>query len=62
MVCLLQYGVIAGGLADGSICLWDPAAILEGNTKAAMLAKMQKHTGVVSRQRPGQLPLTDPVI
>jgi len=41
------YGVIAGGLADGSVCLWDPAAIMEGGGKNSMLTKMQKHTGVV---------------
>ena len=39
-------GLIAGGLADGSVCLWDPAAILAG--QAHPLARMQKHTGAVS--------------
>lgn len=46
-----QLGLLAGGLADGSVCLWDPAVILDKNAKAEhrtpLLAKMQKHTGAV---------------
>lgn len=45
-------GILAGGLADGSVCLWDPAVILDRNAKAEhrspLLAKMPKHTGAVS--------------
>ncbi|KAF5834001.1 SEC31A protein [Dunaliella salina] len=37
-------GIIAGGLADGSVCLWDPAAMLSGQGQP-LLARMQKHTG-----------------
>ena len=51
-----QLGLLAGGLADGSVVLWDPAAIVDSNKsassptggKTALLAKMQKHTGAVS--------------
>jgi protein transport protein SEC31 len=46
-VCCLQYGLLAGGLADGSVCLWDPAAILDKSKGNPILAKMQKHTGAV---------------
>jgi hypothetical protein len=45
---LLQYGIIAGGLADGSICLWNPAAIVDGSGQNPLLSKMQKHAGAVS--------------
>eukprot|EP00983_Pelagomonas_calceolata_P110166 1159640-Pelagomonas_calceolata.AAC.2 len=41
-----QMGIIAGGLADGSVCLWDPAAMLSGQGQP-LLARMQKHTGAV---------------
>ena len=45
----LQLGLLAGGLADGSVVLWDPASILDAKAgKTALLAKMQKHTGAVS--------------
>ncbi|GLC43098.1 hypothetical protein PLESTF_001202800 [Pleodorina starrii] len=47
----LQLGLLAGGLADGSVCLWDPTALVDPGTKeqhrAPLLAKMQKHTGAV---------------
>ncbi|KAF8071322.1 SEC31B [Scenedesmus sp. PABB004] len=43
----LGWGILAGGLADGSICLWNPAAIIEGQGGSALLSKMQKHTGAV---------------
>jgi protein transport protein SEC31 len=55
-----QYGLLAGGLADGSVCLWDPAALLaasssssaNGSPKAAtgknpLLARMSKHAASV---------------
>jgi hypothetical protein len=44
---LLQYGILAGGLADGSICLWNPAAIVDGSGQNPLLSKMQKHAGAV---------------
>jgi len=43
----VQYGIIAGGLADGSICLWNPAPLIEGSGQNPQLTKMQKHTGAV---------------
>lgn len=44
----LTSGIIAGGLADGSVCLWDPLAVLSGGQgRPAVLARMQKHTGAV---------------
>eukprot|EP00775_Hariotina_reticulata_P008692 gene8692-8873_t len=43
----LPYGLLAGGLADGSICLWNPAAIIDGSGQSSLLTKMQKHTGAV---------------
>ncbi|GFR43886.1 hypothetical protein Agub_g5015 [Astrephomene gubernaculifera] len=46
-----QLGLLAGGLADGSVCLWDPTALIDPTAKeqhrAPLLAKMQKHTGAV---------------
>lgn len=45
----LQHGVIAGGLADGSIALWDAQQILRGRSETAQLAKETKHHGAVSR-------------
>lgn len=50
LICLLclQYGILAGGLADGSICLWNPAAIVDGSGHNPLLSKMQKHSGAVS--------------
>lgn len=46
---LLQHGLLAGGLADGSVVLWDPASILTPQQgRSPSLAKMQKHTGAVS--------------
>ncbi|KAG2498995.1 hypothetical protein HYH03_003181 [Edaphochlamys debaryana] len=46
-----QLGLLAGGLADGSVCLWDPSILLDPSAKeqhrVPLLAKMQKHTGAV---------------
>ena len=44
----LQHGVIAGGLADGSIALWDAQQILRGRSDSSQLAKETKHHGAVS--------------
>lgn len=43
----LQMGLLAGGLADGSIIIWDPSIMLSKTDGNAVLAKMQKHTGGV---------------
>ena len=41
------YGLIAGGLADGSVCIWNPARIIgqPADSKGAQLARLSKHTG-----------------
>ncbi|EFN56942.1 hypothetical protein CHLNCDRAFT_143487 [Chlorella variabilis] len=52
------YGLIAGGLADGSVCVWNPARIIGHKAEAAvpaspaatrgqLLARLQKHQGAV---------------
>ncbi|KAL4435628.1 hypothetical protein ABPG77_002591 [Micractinium sp. CCAP 211/92] len=51
------YGLIAGGLADGSVCVWNPARIIGQKAEAKpaspagargqMLARLQKHQGAV---------------
>ena len=54
----LQYGLIAGGLADGSVCVWNPARIIGhkaeptspaagGGGRGQLLARLQKHQGAV---------------
>ena len=47
-VLVVQYGIIAGGLSDGTICLWNPAPLVEGSGANPLLSKLQKHTGAVS--------------
>jgi hypothetical protein len=47
---VLQHGLIAGGLADGSIALWDAQQILRGRPESAQLSKETKHHGAVSPQ------------
>ena len=46
---LLQHGLIAGGLADGSVAIWDAHQILKGRPESALLAKEAKHHGAVSK-------------
>ncbi|KAL4425258.1 hypothetical protein ABPG75_009274 [Micractinium tetrahymenae] len=51
------YGLIAGGLADGSVCVWNPAHIIGQKAEAKpaspagargqLLARLQKHQGAV---------------
>lgn len=46
----LPYGILAGGLADGTVCVWDPSAMIDRTGKSdrpPLLSKMQKHTGPV---------------
>mmetsp|Transcript_24380 Transcript_24380/g.43410 ORF Transcript_24380/g.43410 Transcript_24380/m.43410 type:complete len:1160 (-) Transcript_24380:43-3522(-) len=40
-------GIIAGGLDDGTICLWDPSRMFDGAGDASLLATLQKHQGSV---------------
>lgn len=49
-----QYGIIAGGLVDGTVNLWNPAKILGTDVNAdqvedgsPLISKLQKHTGGV---------------
>jgi len=41
------HGLLAGGLADSSVCLWNPASIIgsTSESKNAMVARLSKHTG-----------------
>jgi protein transport protein SEC31 len=39
----LPMGLIAGGLMDGSIQLWDPAGLQAGRDTAAYLASVEHH-------------------
>jgi len=49
----MQAGVLAGGLTDGSICLWNPAKVLRSPAGSAdegagaAVATLRKHTGPV---------------
>lgn len=40
-------GVVAGGMSDGTISLWDPAQILAGAHDAAAIAEVKKHRGTL---------------
>ncbi|GFH08887.1 WD_REPEATS_REGION domain-containing protein, partial [Haematococcus lacustris] len=51
-----SMGLLAGGLADGSVCLWDPALIAsKSDGRQPLLAKMQKHTGAFNTFSPNLL-------
>lgn len=51
----MQYGVLAGGLVDGTVNLWNPAKVVgaeeshdsSDNASGALLASLQKHAGGV---------------
>ena len=43
----MQDGVIAAGLANGAIEIWDPAKLAAGKGDAARIAKLDKHKGPV---------------
>lgn len=43
----MQEGIIAAGLANGSIEFWDPAKLAAGKGEAARITKMDKHKGPV---------------
>ena len=53
LTCFVQEGVIAGGLADGTILVWDAARLIslpaapEGTN--THVSKLTKHAGPVSR-------------
>ncbi|GLJ29888.1 hypothetical protein SUGI_0590840 [Cryptomeria japonica] len=42
------FGVIAGGMSDGTINVWNPAKIMNPeDTEGALMARLEKHTGNV---------------
>ena len=45
----LKYGMLGGGLSDGTVCVWNPAPIIEGTAApdAALLCRLNKHQGAV---------------
>nr|CAB3455189.1 unnamed protein product [Digitaria exilis] len=42
-------GLLAGGLSDGSVAVWNPLSLIssEGKAEDAMVARLEKHTGPV---------------
>ncbi|KDD72951.1 hypothetical protein H632_c2699p0, partial [Helicosporidium sp. ATCC 50920] len=44
-----KRGLLAGGLSDGSVCLWDPHQIVRrpAGSRDQLLARLQKHAGPV---------------
>ena len=43
----MQDGIIAAGLANGVIEIWDPAKLAAGKGEAARITKLDKHKGPV---------------
>eukprot|EP00245_Coleochaete_scutata_P005204 TRINITY_DN18571_c0_g2_i1.p1 TRINITY_DN18571_c0_g2~~TRINITY_DN18571_c0_g2_i1.p1 ORF type:complete len:1125 (-),score=228.11 TRINITY_DN18571_c0_g2_i1:535-3909(-) len=44
------YGIIAGGLVDGSVNLWNPGKMMsgrQGDAEGSLIKKLQKHQGAV---------------
>ena len=41
------YGIIAGGMSDGVVNVWDPALLVEQGGAKAQLSKVQRHKGAV---------------
>ncbi|KAI8384931.1 uncharacterized protein BYT42DRAFT_564120 [Radiomyces spectabilis] len=39
------YGIIAGGMENGELALWDPSAILDNKGDAALISTNSMHTG-----------------
>ncbi|KAF0907343.1 hypothetical protein E2562_015842 [Oryza meyeriana var. granulata] len=44
-----SLGLLAGGLSDGSVAVWNPLSMInsEGKAEDAMVARLEKHTGPV---------------
>ncbi|KAJ1936198.1 protein transport protein S31, partial [Linderina pennispora] len=42
-----DLGVIAGGLENGDVALWDPAKVIAGEADGALLHSSSAHTGAV---------------
>ena len=44
----MQLGLVAGGLEDGSVNLWDPNRIIQGSDAArCLVTKLKKHSSPV---------------
>lgn len=43
----LSYGILAGGMVDGSIGLWNPAKLIKAEEGDPVVARVQKHKGPV---------------
>ena len=43
----LQLGLVAGGMSDGAVDVWDPAKLLAGHPQAHV-SRVQRHTGAVN--------------
>ena len=44
----LRYGMLAGGMVDGTVKVYDPAKMMSGaGGEGALLANLEKHTGEV---------------
>ena len=43
----LEYGMLGGGLSDGTVCVWNPAPIIKGTSApdSALLWRVGKHQG-----------------
>jgi protein transport protein SEC31 len=58
---VVQYGVLAGGLVDGTVNLWNPAKVVGAEeshdpvdtSSGALVASLQKHAGGVRALAPG---------
>ncbi|WPT11630.1 Protein transport protein SEC31-like protein B [Picochlorum sp. SENEW3] len=46
-----KYGMLGGGLSDGTVCVWNPASIIDGQggdvSKTSLLCRLNKHQGAV---------------
>lgn len=41
-------GILAGGMADGSVKFWNPSKIVNGHEETAEIASVERHTGAVN--------------
>ena len=42
------YGILAGGMADGKVNLWNPAKIIAGKGSDSILGTINRHKGAVN--------------
>ena len=46
----LKYGMLGGGLSDGTVCVWNPAQIIDSDndaSKTSLMCRLNKHQGSV---------------